>query len=150
MEDAAVGQMDFDLVGRRMANDVPIGEHVVLGAELHDDAGAGFFDVEQALKLGQRLRFDVDDGGRDQLHDAFDDAEFAVQAIRRRGRAQRIRRRAGWASGVATAALAAAAGAGVAVARVGELRAGGRCRAGTAHSEATTNGRAAFDERVAK
>ena len=79
MEDAAVGQVDVDLVGRRMANHVAIGEHVRLGAELDDHAGAGFLDFEQALEFGQRRGFDVDDGRRHQLHDALDEAELAAE-----------------------------------------------------------------------
>ena len=48
-----------------MADDVAIREYVDSRAELHDDARAGFFDAQQALKLGQWFGFDVNDRRRD-------------------------------------------------------------------------------------
>ena len=81
MEDAAIGEVDSDELLRRMADDVAVGEHVVLAAQFDDHAGAGFFDVEQAAILGQQRGFDVDDGGRDELDDALDEAELAVERV---------------------------------------------------------------------
>jgi hypothetical protein len=79
MKHAAVRQMDVNPLSRRMAYDVPVGEHVELGAKLYDDARTGLFDVAQALELGQRFGFDVDDGRRNELYDALDEPEFAPQ-----------------------------------------------------------------------
>ena len=81
MSNAAVGQVDADQFLGRVPDDVAVGEHVEIVAELDDDAGAGLFDVEQAAVFGEQRRLDVDDAGSDQLHDPLDQAEFAVERI---------------------------------------------------------------------
>ena len=72
MEHAAVGQLDVDAGQRRVLDDVPIGEHVVLAVPLDQDAGAGFVDRGIAITgplFGLVFGVDVNDARLDQAHD---------------------------------------------------------------------------------
>ena len=127
MEHAAVGEMDADQLLGRMADDVAVGEHVVLAAELDDHARAGLFDVEHAAVLGQQRGLDVDDGGRDQLHDALDQAELALERVDVAGQ-----------GGVFAVAVAGGGGAGAEGRGTGDLSEGRGARRGPATSRATS------------
>ena len=81
---AAVGQLDFDRLGRRPFHHVPVGEHVKLAAVFDDRARARFFDRLAAV-LGRRLgmlRIDVHHGGLGQLHHFAQDVGLALQMDR--------------------------------------------------------------------
>jgi len=79
----SVGQLDFDSIGPRTADDVPVSQHVVFTLELDDHSGAGLLDpaaaaVLQAPAAGD-VRFDVYHGGADQLDHRFDDSGLGFQ-----------------------------------------------------------------------
>ena len=60
-------------------DDMPVGEHVVAAPQPHQDARAGLFDVAPEAVLRKRCRLDVHHRRRNQLHDAFEDAQLLVQ-----------------------------------------------------------------------
>ena len=89
MKPPAVGQVDANAVGRGVAKDVPVGEHVEAALPLDDHARAGFLDVPVAIVLERLLRhvgFDMDHRRADELGHGLDDRGLGLQHGRRSAR----------------------------------------------------------------
>ena len=85
IDSAPVGQVDLDPVGRGAADDVAVGQHVVLALTADNDAGAGLFGVLAAavLETGavSDVGLDVDDGGPDELGHRLDHGSLLFEDL---------------------------------------------------------------------
>ena len=74
-DQAPVGQVDLDCIGRQAFDKMPVAQHVGIAGVADDHAGAGFLDaavLPGTAGLGRDVGLDVDHGRSDKLGDGLD------------------------------------------------------------------------------